>query len=68
MAFIVPLALVLGILSGMKEGSYLDRTISVTSITTTSIPEFASAPLLAAIFVFGLGWLPGTSSMIGGFD
>ena len=65
MAFIVPLALVLGILSGMREGSYLDRTISVTSIITTSIPEFASAPLLAAIFVFGLGWLPGTSSMIG---
>ena len=68
MAFIVPIALVLGILSGMREGSYLDRTISVTSIITTSIPEFASAPLLAAIFVFGLGWLPGTSSMIGGFD
>ena len=68
MVFIVPLALVLGILSGMREGSYLDRTISVTSIITTSIPEFASAPLLAAIFVFGLGWLPGTSSMIGGFD
>ena len=68
MALIIPLALVLGILSGMREGSYLDRTISVTSIITTSIPEFASAPLLAAIFVFGLGWLPGTSSMIGGFD
>ena len=68
MAFIIPIALVLGVLSGMREGSYLDRTISVASIATTSVPEFASAPLLAAIFVFGLGWLPGTSSMIGGFD
>jgi peptide/nickel transport system permease protein len=68
MVVLIPLSLTLGILAGMREGSKLDRTISVTSIATTSVPEFASAPLLAAIFVFGLGWLPGTSSMIGGFD
>ena len=68
LAFIVPLSLALGILAGMREGSRLDRTISVINTITTSIPEFASAPLLAAIFVFGLGWLPGTSSMISGFD
>ena len=36
LAFIIPLALVLGVLSGMREGSYLDRAISVTSITTFS--------------------------------
>jgi peptide/nickel transport system permease protein len=68
MVVLIPLSLTLGILAGMREGSPLDRAISVTGITTTSIPEFASAPLLAAIFVFGLGWLPGTSSMMGGFD
>ena len=68
MVVLIPLSLTLGVLAGMREGSPLDRAISVTGITTTSIPEFASAPLLAAIFVFGLGWLPGTSSMMGGFD
>ena len=68
MVVLVPLSLTLGVLAGMREGSPLDRAISITGITTTSIPEFASAPLLAAIFVFGLGWLPGTSSMMGGFD
>ena len=68
MVVLIPLSLTLGILAGMREGSPLDRAISITGITTTSIPEFASAPLLAAIFVFGLGWLPGTSSMMGGFD
>lgn len=67
-AVVIPLSLVLGVLAGMREGSRTDRTISVTSIITTSVPEFASAPLLSAIFVFGLGWLPGTSSMSGGFD
>ena len=68
MVVLIPLSLTLGILAGMREGSKLDRTISVTSIATTSVPEFASAPLLAAIFVFWLGWLPGTSSMIAGWD
>ncbi len=68
MLVLIPVSLVLGILSGMKEGSALDRSISVTSVATTSIPEFASAPLLTAIFVFWLGWLPGTSSMLDGWD
>ena len=68
MAIVIPLSLGLGILAGMREGSRLDRTISVSSIVTTSVPEFASAVLLAAIFVFTLAILPGTSSMVEGFD
>jgi len=68
MIVVVPLSLALGVLAGMKEGSKLDRTISISSIIFTSIPEFASAVLLSAIFVFYLGWLPGTSGMTGGFD
>lgn len=67
-AIMVPASLALGVLAGMKEGSALDRVISLTSIGTTSVPEFASAVLLAFIFVFALGWLPGTSTMSGGFD
>ncbi len=67
-AVVIPLSLALGILAGMREGSRLDRAISVTSIVTTSIPEFASTVLLSAIFVFYLGLLPGTSSMTDGFD
>jgi len=64
----IPLSILLGILSGMKEGSFLDRVISLICIITTSIPEFASAVFLSAIFVFSLKWLPGTSSMLMGFD
>ena len=58
----------LGVLAGMREGSALDRVISFVSILTTSVPEFASATLLVALFVFKLGWLPGTSAMTGGFN
>ena len=67
------IGLFLGVIAGMREGSGLDRGVSVGSIVTTSVPEFASAPLLATLFVFYLpqtiGWgLPGTSSMSSGFD
>lgn len=57
----VPLSTVLGVLAGMREGGALDRAISVMSIATTSIPEFASGVFLGTIFVFLLGVLPGTS-------
>ena len=67
-AVMIPVSLTLGVLAGMREGSKLDRAISVTSIVTTSVPEFASAVFFSAIFVFGLGWLPGTSGMAGGFE
>ena len=66
--FMVLIALTLGVLAGMKEGSLQDRSISVFSIITTSIPEYASAVFLVGVFVFWLGWLPGTSSMTSGFD
>jgi peptide/nickel transport system permease protein len=67
-ALMVPISLTLGILAGMREGSKLDRTISVTSIITTSIPEFASTVFFSFIFVFTLKWLPGTSSFTSGFS
>jgi len=68
LAIVTVLGLTFGILAGMNEGSILDRVISITSIITTSIPEFASAVLLTAVFVFYLDLLPGTSGMTDGFD
>ncbi|RED51004.1 ABC transporter permease [Aestuariispira insulae] len=67
-AIMVPMALILGVLAGMKEGSFLDRFISVLSIGTTSVPEYASAVLLSVIFVYSLDLLPGSSAMSNGFD
>ena len=64
----VAISLTLGVLAGMAEGSIRDRFISFISIFTTSIPEYASAVILSGIFVFWLGWLPGTSSMTSGFN
>ncbi|TXH78476.1 MAG: ABC transporter permease [Thiothrix sp.] len=64
----IPLSLTLGVLAGMKEGSWLDRIISVFSVLTTSIPEFVTATFLTGLFVYTWQLLPGTSSMTGGFS
>ncbi|HMT93042.1 ABC transporter permease [uncultured Thiothrix sp.] len=64
----IPLSLTLGVLAGMKEGSWLDRIISIFSVLTTSIPEFVTATFLTGLFVYTWQLLPGTSSMTGGFS
>lgn len=67
-ACLIPLSLALGVLAGMREGSLTDRVISALCVVTTSIPPFASTVLVSAVLVFSLGLLPGTSSMMDGFD
>jgi len=62
-AFIVPLSLIVGVASGMRVGSVLDRGLSTTSVVLTSIPEFASGVFLTTIFVVLLHLLPGTSPL-----
>ena len=64
----VTISLILGVFSGIAESSLRDRAITVVSVFTTSIPEFASATFLVAIFVFWLDWLPGSSSFSNGFS
>jgi peptide/nickel transport system permease protein len=64
----VPVALALGVVAGIREGGWVDRVVSILSVVTTSIPQFASAVFLSAVFVFWLGWLPGASAMTDGFN
>ena len=62
-AIIVPVSILLGVVAGMREASRIDRTISLASIITTSIPEFVSAVFLVSIFVISLNLLPGVSTL-----
>lgn len=68
LAVVTPLSLFFGTWAGAREGSLTDRSISFVAVVTTTLPEFASAVFLSAIFVFALGWLPGISSMPEGFE
>ncbi len=60
---IIPLSIAFGVLSGLREGGALDRTLSVVCITFTSIPEFASGVFLVTLFVILWPILPGTSPL-----
>ncbi|MBT9243907.1 ABC transporter permease [Gemmobacter fulvus] len=65
MALMVPVALLIGILAGMREGSKLDRSLSTVSIATTATPEYVSGVLLITIFassVTGLKWFKGSAA------
>ncbi len=62
-AVIAPLSIVLGVLAGMREGSFVDRVVSLFSTITTSVPEFGTGAILLTIFVVWLGVLPGTTPL-----
>lgn len=67
MIVMVPVSLIVGVLSGMREGSALDRTLSTFSIVSTATPEYVSGVILVAVFATAatgispllaeLGWL-----------
>lgn len=50
MIVMVPTALIIGVLSGMKEGSLTDRILSGFAIITTATPEYVSGVIFIALF------------------
>lgn len=65
MLLMVPSALLVGVMAGMREGSRLDRGLSTFSITTTATPEYVSGVLFISIFsstAVGLKWFKGTAT------
>ncbi len=65
LVLMVPSALLIGVLAGMREGSRTDRTLSTISITTSATPEYVSGVLFIAVFAssaVGLKWFKGTAT------
>lgn len=65
MLVMVPMALIVGVLAGMREGSALDRTLSTFSIATTATPEYVSGVIFIAVFAssaVGLKWFKGSAT------
>jgi peptide/nickel transport system permease protein len=75
MLVMVPTALIVGVLSGMREGSRLDRGLSVFSIASTATPEYVSGVVLIALFASSTtgispllkswGWISGNTLFMG---
>ena len=65
MLLMVPTALIIGVLAGMREGSKLDRSLSSVSILSTATPEYVSGVILIAVFsssAVGLQWFKGSAT------
>ena len=57
----IPIALLIGVLSGMREGTKTDRTLSVFSIITTSVPQYVSGILFTILLSSWLGLFKGVA-------
>ena len=65
MVAMVPAALLVGVLAGMREGSRLDRALSIFSIATTATPEYVSGVVFIAVFAsvgVGLRWFKASAA------
>ena len=64
MIVMVPAALIVGVLAGMREGSRTDRSLSTFSIATTATPEYVSGVIFIIVFsssIVGLKWFKGSA-------
>lgn len=65
MMVMVPGALILGVLAGMREGSRTDRSLSTVSIVMTATPEYVSGVIFIAVFatpLVGMQWFKGSAA------
>ena len=63
LAFALLLGVTLGLLAGLRQNTWVDYTAMSGAMLGISIPTMVTGPLLIAVFVLGLGWLP-----YGGWD
>jgi len=59
---VVPLSIVGGVAAALNRGNAVDRSISVTGLSLTTVPEFVSGIVLIVVLGIGLKWLPVTAS------
>lgn len=61
LVLLVPLALLLGVLTGMRRDGKLDQLVSWITLAGVAVPEFVTGTLLALLLATWLGWLPAVS-------
>jgi peptide/nickel transport system permease protein len=61
-ALVVPLSIVGGVVAALKQGRFVDRSITITGLSLTAVPEFVTAIVLIIVFGLALKWLPVTAT------
>ena len=62
----IPISLFIGLIAAMHPGTRLDRTVTFSTLSLISVPEFLVATFLVLIFAVYLGWLPSIVFLRGG--
>jgi peptide/nickel transport system permease protein len=58
----IPLSILLGVIAGLRENSWVDSLISVLTLSVVGLPEFVTGLVLINVFALGLGWFPASAS------
>ena len=64
----VPIAVLLGLIAARFRDSWLDKTISIATLSAISMPEFFIGYILIFIFAVKLFWAPSIASVYEGMD
>ena len=59
----IPISLALGVLAALYRNSFLDRSISMITLSGISVPDFFIAYILMAIFAVSFGFFPAISNI-----
>ena len=61
LAFIIPLSIFIGVVTGLRPGRALDHSASLYSLVQIAVPEFVVGSLLIALLAVHFGWFPAVS-------
>jgi peptide/nickel transport system permease protein len=64
----VPIAVLLGLIAARFRDTWLDKTISIATLSAISMPEFFIGYILIFVFAVKLFWAPSIASVYDGMD
>ncbi len=67
-AFAVPVAITLGIIAARYRETWLDKAISIVTLSAISMPEFFIGYILIFVFAVKLFWVPSIASVFPGMS
>ncbi len=67
-AIAVPVAITLGVIAARFRETWLDKTISIVTLSAISMPEFFIGYILIFVFAVKLFWVPSIASVFPGMD
>lgn len=62
----IPISILLGVIAGLRENTWVDSLISILTLSVVGLPEFVTGLILINVFALGFGWFPASSTVTAG--